>query len=186
MGRSGHPRSRRTAQVAANAAAIHRSFDSSTFMRALFLDFDGVLQPAPSGKPRSTSAFCWIPDLKGVLAGHEDVVLVVHSSWREVLSVGEISNLLEELPNACWGVTKGAGRDDSIKAWLAAHPYVLSHRILDDDLAAFGDPAPHELFACHPQQGVSDPRVQALLTQWLERTAYLGEPVKLARGSWVA
>ena len=50
-------------------------------MRAIFIDFDGVLHPA-GGPVGACLPFEWLCDLKALLSAHPPVRIVVHSSWR--------------------------------------------------------------------------------------------------------
>ncbi|WP_395694801.1 HAD domain-containing protein, partial [Piscinibacter sp.] len=75
-------------------------------MRVIFLDFGGVTHPnATDNEARAVhrgsalgtvqlDAFCWFDILPGLLAGHDDVFVVVHSNWRFSHTPEEIGDLL--------------------------------------------------------------------------------------------
>lgn len=149
-------------------------------MRIVFLDFGGVTHPNASDDEaravhRGTAlgqvrldAFCWFDILPGLLAGHDDVFVVVHSNWRFSHSPEEIGDLLGSLGNRYLGTTPKGERYACIQAWLARHPTVASYIILDDSPSSFGDPPPPELILCDPRTGLSEPRVQQQIKHWLE------------------
>jgi hypothetical protein len=151
-------------------------------MRVLFLDFGGVTHPSgiddDAGAGQRTAGglggrldvFCWFDILIGLLAGHADVFVVVHSNWRHACSPQEIGDLLGDLGNRYLGCTPSGDCYASILTWLARNPGVDSYRILDDAPRAFPDPPPAELILCDPRTGVSEPRVQAQVRTWLEST----------------
>lgn len=144
-------------------------------MRILFLDFGGVTHPAGADAAAraapvsgvSLEAFCWFDILPGLLAGHDDAFVVVHSNWRYAHSPEQIGALLGDLGPRYLGCTPLGDRYASILAWLARHPTVSSYRILDDSPLAFGDPPPPELIVCDPRTGLSEPHVQAQIREWL-------------------
>ncbi|TXC66676.1 hypothetical protein FSC37_15260 [Piscinibacter aquaticus] len=67
-------------------------------------------------------AFCWFDILPGLLAGHDDVFVVVHSNWRFSHSPEEIGDLLGSLGNRYLGTTPKGERYACIQARLARHP----------------------------------------------------------------
>lgn len=143
--------------------------------RVLFVDFDGVLHPTlVANKPRAdepvvvTTLFGWLPVLIRWLSAHDDVVVVVHSTWRYTHDLDELRGVLGELGARVVGVTPRGPRFDSILWWLDLNPGVESYRILDDDPSEFPQPPPVELILCNPRAGVSDPAVLAALATWLE------------------
>lgn len=147
--------------------------------KALFLDFDGVLQPGP-GIPSQLSApdthFSWLPVLARVLRPYGDVSVVVHSSWRHVYNDEELRNILDMLGDSVVGATRrDLGRYESILAWLEENPVHQSYRILDDDVTEFPDPPPSELIICDPSVGLKCPALQAALQHWLLGTSDLCE-----------
>jgi len=149
-------------------------------MRVLFLDFGGVTHPSGADAPARpmrgglaaagcrADMFCWFDILRGLLAGHPDVFVVVHSNWRYACSADDIGDMLGELGSRYLGCTPLGDRHASIRQWLARNRGVSSYRILDDSAHAFPDPPPAELILCDPRTGVSEPAVQAQLRHWLE------------------
>lgn len=152
-------------------------------MRVLFLDFDGVLHPLglqlldkryvngkPVARPYQVEFFCWVPLLAQWLQAHPDVCLVIHSSWRASHSEQALAEYLGPLKSRCLGATSSElDKYPSILAWLADHPEVTSHRILDDALQEFPqDPADESFVACDWQLGISEVAVQEQLKSWLE------------------
>lgn len=151
-------------------------------MRVLFLAFGGVTHPsgidddtgpgrrAPASLGGRLDVFCWFDILVGLLAGHADVFVVVHSNWRHACTPQEIGDLLGDLGNRYLGCTPRGDRYASILAWLGRNPGVDSYRILDDAARAFTDPPPPELILCDPRTGLSEPGVQSELRSWLDST----------------
>lgn len=138
-------------------------------MRVLFLDFDGVLHAGP-GVDAVTAHWCWLPVLAQTLARHEDVRLVVHSTWRHEYNLDELRELLDRLGSRVIGATEGGGRLEGIEQWLAEHPGVTSFRILDDDANDFYR-VPEELILCDPALGLSKQHTRQQLMDWLAETA---------------
>lgn len=154
-------------------------------MRVLFLDFDGVLHPLglqleagryvngkPVAKPVAVEFFCWLGLLGELLKGHEDVRLVVHSSWRESHTEEALVAYFADLKHLVLGATRAdLPKYESVLAWVAEHPEVRGYRILDDALQEFPqDPAVDEFIACHWQRGITEAEVQTQLRDWLAAT----------------
>lgn len=135
-------------------------------MRIVFLDFDGVLHPTPLAD--ADQPLRLLPHLRSVLAG-QAVSLVAHSTWRYAYKPRELSELLAKAGAPVLGATPPGPRYESILRWLRLHPQVRDYRILDDALKEFPNPAPAELIACDPSQGVLTCGVLEELRQWLER-----------------
>jgi hypothetical protein len=135
-------------------------------MRVVFLDFDGVLHPlVEPGSP--VTHFVWLPLLLGVLEGHEDVHIVVHSTWRYIQTDLELRALVG--PRFIAATGEGP-RQKSIDGYLYANRHIIrSHVILDDALEEFS-PVPGHLIACNSALGLADPVVQAKLNLWLATT----------------
>lgn len=133
--------------------------------RILFLDADGVLHPSPphSGLTR----LCWLPQLAEMLRPHDDIGVVLHSSWRFDMPATFLSQLFGELGEQYLGVTRGEGRYESVLNWLREHPEVSSHLILDDMPAQFPTPVPAQLVVCPGREGLTHPDVQRALRDWL-------------------
>jgi hypothetical protein len=138
-------------------------------MRVLFLDFDGVLHPAASVETR-LMLWCWVPLLERLLDCHDDVGVVVHSTWRYNYDLDELRLLLSGLGPRVIDSTPRAARWDSIEWWISQnYKVVTSWRVLDDALHEFPTPVPPQLIACDPSRGVSAPEVQTALRDWLRQ-----------------
>ena len=140
--------------------------------RVLFVDFDGCLHPLSTGvasgeSSLSTPHFGWLPALTELLHGHEDVAIVIHSTWRYMYDVEELRELLGSLGSRVVGVTPRGPRFDSILWWVYLSR-CKNYRIIDDDAGEFPDPPPPELILCCPLTGVSAPPVRASLKRWLD------------------
>lgn len=163
----------RKSAAAVRRGAIARPW-SGTSLRALFLDFDGVLHPTNIGldfeseKVIGTGLFGWLPHLASVLRPHPDVLIVVHSTWRYTHDVDELREMLGALGGRVVGSTARGPRYESITGWLQQNPAVTSFRVLDDGASEFPQPLPPELILCDPRSGVSAPDVQAALKDWLD------------------
>lgn len=146
--------------------------DMKQVTRVLFVDFDGCLHPLSTGvasseSPLHTPHFGWLPALAELLHGHEDVAIVVHSTWRYMYDVEELRGLLGSLGTRVVGVTPRGPRFDSVLWWVNLSR-CESYRILDDDAGEFPDPPPPELILCCPLTGVTAPAVHAALKRWLD------------------
>jgi hypothetical protein len=140
-------------------------------MRVLFLDFDGVVHPGP-GVDTKLGHWVWLPALTRLLAGHPDVRVVVHSTWRYDYDLDELRELLGSLGARVVGVTPRGQRWDSIEWWMSQnYKMVRSWRVLDDAPDEFPEPAPAQLIVCDPSTGVSALGVQAALRGWLDADA---------------
>ena len=135
-------------------------------------DFDGCLHPVThgatlDGPALSTVHFGWLPLLGRALQSHDDVVVVVHSTWRYEYRIDELREVLGVVGRRVVAATPPGPRYESIKWWLHTNPSFRDYRILDDDPREFGDPLPPELILCDPSTGVSAPEVLAALSEWL-------------------
>lgn len=142
--------------------------------RALFIDIDGVLHPSPEPGSRGPSIsymevgpLGWLPCLVQALHGYDDVEIVVHSSWREVYSAEELSEMLSELGERRISLAPQSSRHPAIEAWLGAQGQPIDFLVLDDEAGEFPSPAPSWLVVCDPKLGTSDPVVLARLRLWL-------------------
>ncbi|MBF6631731.1 MAG: hypothetical protein ITG01_11345 [Comamonas sp.] len=145
--------------------------------RILFLDFDGVLHPLRAiagAKPPQTPAqiragwpqtFEHLPVLVRLLAAHENVGVVVSSSWRQFLKEAELVELLESIRPWFAGAIRHGARDEAIRE------YVREHSIEDfavlDDVANFFPGSWPQLILCNRALGISDLAVQRRLKDWL-------------------
>lgn len=140
-------------------------------MRVLFLDFDGVLHRAGNGQEDVGPTFVWLPLLVAILAGHPDVVVAVHSTWRYQYTVAELQGLLVGLERHVVTTVPRGPRRESIPWFRQMHPGISSFRILDDEAKEFGSELPPELLLCQPSLGLTTPGVLQALQAWLTATA---------------
>lgn len=135
-------------------------------MRLLFLDFDGVVHPLD---PESLGLqhFCWLPVLARLLEIHDDVRIVVHSTWRYTHTGDELRALLGPLGPRFVGSAPRGPQAQAIEMVLKGDmEAVVSHLVLDDDGKEFSGSTVN-LLLVEPHLGVSDVRVQAALSSWL-------------------
>lgn len=140
---------------------------ASTRRRLLSLDFDGVLHPGPQIATR-LKHFCWLPDLSSLLESHEDVDVVVHSTWRYEYDDHELRELLGPLGRRYVGAAPHGQRYEALRWWLSQNPAYAEYRILDDDVLEFPTPPPPELIWCPPDAGVTATQVRDSLQRWLD------------------
>lgn len=150
-------------------------------MRALFLDFDGVLHPLGlqvtpgvlrNGKPLARAVpvnlFCWVGHLAELLRAHSDVVLVVHSTWRRTRTLDELALCLGSLRDHVVGATSPAlEKHASIQDWLEQHGSVEDYLVMDDVADEFAGLNPRHFVRCDALRGLSEPRVQEAVRAWL-------------------
>ena len=151
-------------------------------MRTIFLDFDGPLHPTTAIKglqpargvllaqeSSQRGLFCWLPHLEQVLAEHQDVDIVVHSSWATYASNEELRTVLGSLGERFAGITpRDMGRWEGIEH--TARRFGLDNfRVIDDAISAFPLSLP-ELILVDPLRGLSDPQVLDTLQKWLTET----------------
>ncbi|WP_418921987.1 HAD domain-containing protein [Comamonas testosteroni] len=147
--------------------------------KALFLDFDGVLHPPDAiegARPPLTSdqirrsfpgTFQHLPILRDLLHKHDEIAVIVSSSWRLFLSDAELIDLLA--PISTWfagSLSRYKGKDEAIRDWLAHHQ-VNDFAVLDD-VAQFFPEGSKSLILCDPRRGLSDPVVQERVKRWLQ------------------
>lgn len=151
-------------------------------MKALFLDFDGVLHhryAAPEDSAFESvladpDCLAYANGLAEILEGHE-IQMVVHSNWRlnNEYTDDQMRQLLRSLGTPFVGTTPvdadpdrlADWRYDSIRRYVAMY-HITDYRILDDAHFLFPARLP-ELIACHSATGVSDLAVQAQIKEWL-------------------
>lgn len=129
-------------------------------MRLLFIDFDGVLHPS-NAISIETGRFCCLHLLHALLKPHEDVGLVVHSSWRYDHTDGELMQLLG--PVGAWfsGSAPRMRREQTIPTVLQSNKGTLkAYLVTDDDQEEIVGTSLNVLF-CDPTRGISDDEAQA-------------------------
>lgn len=154
-----------------------RSGTLTMFSRVLSIDIDGVCHPSPHCVPRrdDVAPLQWLDILANLLAGHPDVGLLVHSSWRETYSEDEIRDMMHPLESHFVGVAPPGLRAQAIQQWLNAHPGVPLLAV-DDEQEEFNGLRSYLFIACDPQHGLSSQTVQDSIRSWLQRTAPLPPP----------
>ncbi|KAA9176478.1 hypothetical protein F3K36_11630 [Delftia sp. BR1] len=148
--------------------------------RIIFLDFDGVLHPPKAiagAKPPLTPKQILLgwPDtfkhlylLANLLNGHEDISVVVSSSWRLFLSDAELLELLRPIENWFEGSIgkPGLGREEAIREFISLNK--IPDFIILDDVPAFFKDAWTNLIICPAEEGISDDYVHSRVKAWIE------------------
>lgn len=162
------------------AAKSKDSALSKDRLRAIFLDFDGVLHPPRAiagAKPPLTpqqvmqgwpETFQHLPVLAEILQGHPDIVVVVSSSWRMYLTDAQLGELLEPIRAWYAGSIGSAhlGRDIAITNWLNLNN--ISDFVVLDDVQLFFPGKWPTLILCESSTGISDIHVQSRLRAWVK------------------
>jgi len=138
-------------------------------LRAIFLDFDGVLHPS-GGDPGRVLPFEWLPILANLLQEWPDVKLVVHSSWREVHSSDYLREFMGPLGSRFLGAVPPGPRGPAIQEFLRLQARVTSYIVLDDMPAEFPSDLEDSLIVCDPLSGISEQAVRDQIRRWLEST----------------
>lgn len=143
-------------------------------MKTIFLDIDGVLHPFGSASTPPSEAypgiagedlFCWAPLLAEIL-GTAEVQIVIHSTWRHRYSLSAIRDQFPESVRArVSGCIRGMGRLEGILQYVEEHA-IADFLVLDDMADFFPADWPH-LLLCAGEEGISDPRVQAKILEFL-------------------
>lgn len=150
-------------------------------MRIIYCDFDGVLHPVTAlhgfemRLPREEAIrvgrlFRWVHILDELLIGHEDVRIMVHSSWRQLLPDEDLRRYLGPLANRFIGATEYGDR------WLSIQRAVTAFQprawiVLDDHASEFPVPPPAELLLCEPETGIWEAKIRKEIVEWLRFTA---------------
>jgi len=137
-------------------------------MRIVFLDFDGVLHPV---EPTSLglAQFCWLHILSQLLVGHDDVQLIVHSTWRYEYTDAELRAFLGPLGNRFVGCAPRGPREQVIETVLQANKSLRHHLVLDDAKQEFSG-ARVNLLALNSESGLSTDEAQKSIASWLSST----------------
>lgn len=163
-------------------------------MRVIFTDFDGVLHAAAAAEGLSRSIVqaaglaqlrqrglfahaAWLAEVIRASPHHEIVRLVVHSSWRAHFRDDEIRGFVPELAPWFQGTVgfNTLARDAAILKWLEMMGgKVVDHLVLDDtpDLFSGGAGKWANLVVCDPAQGLGDPKAQAQVSDFLQKTRH--------------
>lgn len=114
-------------------------------MRIVFLDIDGVLT-RPSVHVAYRDKGVWnraspvATRLLDRLCRDAGALVVICSAWRKIHTRLEIEHTLRRggfrgalHEDWCTGVDEEGIRGDEVRAWLAAHPEVTAHVVIDDE-----------------------------------------------------
>ena len=133
-------------------------------MVILFLDFDGVLHPV--GGVQSGERFSRLPMLEALLreTAFRDVHIVISSTWREAFPMARLAEAFAaDLRPRILGGTPvlddydgDHARYAEIRAWLDAHPDVISWVALDDGIGAFPTHQRKNAVFTDPQIGLNE------------------------------
>jgi len=157
----------------------------------LFLDFDGVLHPdavyLTSRVVELRAAgelFMWVPLLVEVLAPHQDLRIVLSTSWARNLGFQRARGALPaelqgRVIGATWHSAMGKGwpdfipwdvqtRYEQIQAYLSRLNAPASWIAIDDDDRGWADGDRDRLIPTDPNQGLSASETLAQLAQKLE------------------
>lgn len=148
--------------------------------RIIFLDFDGVLHPPKAiagAKPPLTpkqillgwpETFKHLYLLANLLNGHEDISVVVSSSWRLFLSDTELLEILRPIENWYEGSIgqPGLGREEAIREFISINE--ISDFIILDDVPKFFKDVWTNLIICPAEEGISDDYVHSRLKAWID------------------
>lgn len=130
----------------------------------LFLDFDGVLHPLPSG---SQGVFCHLDRFEACLRAYPRLKVVVSSSWRETFPWDEIRSffasdlqdrIIDKTP-----VLPGERRYEEVQAWLRMQDCHRPWIALDDATDEFPDACP-QLCRCYTTIGFDETAERRLVT----------------------
>lgn len=150
----------------AGPVAGARNCDDRCRMRAVFLDFDGVLHRA-GGPPGTSLPFEWTGDLAALINPFDDVFIVVHSSWREQFSVETLREFLEPVSKRLIGVVAGGAKGVAIERFLLEHPEITDALVVDDQADEFPAGFPVSVLVCDPAVGLSCGETQQRFKRWL-------------------
>lgn len=139
----------------------------------LFIDFDGVLHPAP-GSPaaRDSAQFCHLDLLQSWLLERPTVDVVISSSWGQALPFEELQGFFsEELQPRVLGATRALQtdfwaqttsdrrpvfeREAEVRQWLREHAAAHRPWIALDDQAGLFAPLSEHLVLCDGRVGLT-------------------------------
>lgn len=113
--------------------------------------------------------FCWLPILSQLLVGHDDVQLVVHSTWRYEYTDAELRALLGPLGHRFVGGAPRGPREQVIETVLQANKSIRHHMVLDDAKGEFSGRHVN-LLLLDSQSGLSSDIAQKSIAKWLSST----------------
>lgn len=134
----------------------------------IFLDFDGVLHPAPNN---GSSDFSLLPKFEDWLREHQNAMVVISSSWREIMGMDVLkaifsTDLQDRIIDKC-PVVEFIGQQAywrylEILQWIQNNNYSGKWLAIDDMASAFPKDF-KKLVACKSNIGI-DESVLAELT----------------------
>lgn len=157
----------------------------------LFLDFDGVLHPDGvylrlNGQIELRAEgelFMWSPHLVDALAPHQDVKIVLSTSWARNIGFQRAraalpAELQTRVIGATWHSAMGRGwpdqipwdnqtRYEQIQAYLSRLSTPARWLAVDDDDRGWGDSDRQRLIQTDPNLGLSSPETRAELAKKL-------------------
>ncbi len=160
-------------------------------LRLLFLDYDGVLHPdavyltSRGVELRAAGElFMWAPLLVEALAPHQDVQIVLSTSWARNLGFHRARSVLPaelqpRVIGSTWHSAMGKGwpdfipwdaqtRYEQIQAYRSRLSAPASWIAIDDDDRGWADADRDRLILTDPNQGLSAPETLGQLAQKLE------------------
>lgn len=135
----------------------------------VFLDFDGVLHPIPNNGSTDFSA---LPLFETWLREHEQVKLVISSSWREIMGMDVLKaifsadlrdRIIDKCPTIEFVGHQEYWRYMEIMEWMEINQYKGAWLALDDMDTAFPKGLP-QLVACQTKIGI-DSKILTELTE---------------------
>lgn len=146
-------------------------------MSLLFLDFDGVLHPRSPGK----KLFCNLPRLEAVLREFNFVEVVIASTWREDMDLGQLRELFSpDIRPRVIGVTPvmeidfpagpHGSREEEICMFLEQGDFKKRSWLALDDEEKLFKPGCQNLIVCPTTIGFDD-NAERLLTERLNTFA---------------
>jgi len=148
--------------------------------RYLFLDIDGVLHSAdaytgvdnvkaPLQELQGLGLFVHLDLLTSLLAPHQDVSLVVHSSWRQTHDDEQLRLLFGPLAHLVVGATAREldRRLSILESIVRLRIEPAQYRVLDDQPELL-DGLEDFVIACDSRLGLADLKAQRQLQNWLD------------------
>lgn len=148
--------------------------------RYLFLDIDGVLHSsdayvrvddvsAPLKELQGLGLFVHLDILASLLVPHQDVSLVVHSSWRQTHDDDQLRLLFGPLAHLIVGATAREldRRLSILESIVRLRLEPARYRVVDDQPELF-DGLEELVIACDSRLGLADLTAQRQLQNWLD------------------
>ncbi len=138
-------------------------------MILLFLDFDGVLHPAPPHN-RDVGVFSCLEKFEAVLRDFPELKIVISSSWREQFDLDMMRSFFaDDIAARIIGVLPSpwTSRQKEIKHYLAENNFSALPWIVLDDAAAEFSADLHNFILCNTERGFDD-KAEAELREKLQ------------------